>query len=74
MRIQVPLSGRLAVPFGGLGCISGHADSRGIKGSQIVLGGGMALTRTWNSLWTLTNPPETSGIFGHNWRSDFEEP
>jgi len=37
------------------------------------LGGGLQLARTWNSLWTLTNPPETSGVFGHSWRSNFEE-
>jgi len=28
------------------------------------LGGGKALTRTWNSLWTLALPPEQSGISG----------
>jgi hypothetical protein len=37
------------------------------------LGGGLALTRTWNSLWPLMQPPEESGIFGDSWRSNFEE-
>ena len=37
------------------------------------LGGGLSLTRTWNSLWPLMNPPETSGLFGDSWRSNFEE-
>ncbi len=36
------------------------------------LGGGMALTRTWNSLWQSNSPVEVSGIFGHSWRSNFE--
>ena len=37
------------------------------------LGGGLALTRTWSSLWPLMQPPEESGIFGDSWRSNFEE-
>ena len=37
------------------------------------LGGGLALTRTWNSLWPLMSPPEETGIFGDSWRSSFEE-
>jgi hypothetical protein len=37
------------------------------------LGGGLALTRTWNSLWPLKQPVEQSGIFGDSWRSNFEE-
>jgi Domain of unknown function (DUF6531) len=37
------------------------------------LGGGLTLTRTRNSLWSLMNPPEQSGIFGDSWRSNFEE-
>jgi YD repeat-containing protein len=36
------------------------------------LAGGMALTRTWNSLWQSNSPVEVSGIFGHSWRSNFE--
>jgi RHS repeat-associated protein len=36
-------------------------------------GGGLTLTRTWNSLWANMNPPEASGIFGDSWRSTFEE-
>jgi Domain of unknown function (DUF6531) len=31
------------------------------------------LTRTWNSTWSLTSPPEQAGIFGDSWRSNFEE-
>jgi RHS repeat-associated protein len=37
------------------------------------IGGGLTLTRTWNSLWANANPPETAGIFGDSWRSTFEE-
>jgi len=37
------------------------------------LGGGLNLTRTWNSLWPLKQPPETLGIFGDSWRSNLEE-
>jgi hypothetical protein len=37
------------------------------------LAGGLTLTRTWNSLWPNLNPPETVGIFGDSWRSNFEE-
>lgn len=37
------------------------------------LGGGLTLSRTWNSLWPLMSPPEESGIFGDSWRSSFEE-
>ena len=37
------------------------------------LGGGMEITRTWNSLWSLKQPPETLGIFGDSWRSNLEE-
>jgi YD repeat-containing protein len=37
------------------------------------LAGGLTLSRTWNSLWSLLSPPEQSGIFGDSWRSTFEE-
>jgi RHS repeat-associated protein len=37
------------------------------------LGGGLSLSRTWNSLWPLKEGPGISGIFGHSWRSTFEE-
>ena len=37
------------------------------------LGGGLALIRTWNSLWPLKQPVEESGIFGDSWRSNLEE-
>jgi len=37
------------------------------------IGGGLTLTRTWNSLWANATPPETAGIFGDSWRSTFEE-
>jgi RHS repeat-associated protein len=37
------------------------------------IGGGLTLSRTWNSLWANANPPETAGIFGDSWRSSFEE-
>ncbi len=34
---------------------------------------GLSLTRTWNSLWNLNNPPFSAGMFGAGWTSDFEE-
>ena len=39
------------------------------------LGGGLSLTRTWNSIWTNPNDPpvEQVGLFGDSWRSNFEE-
>jgi len=37
------------------------------------LGGGLQLTRTWNSLWQNLAPPAVAGIFGHSWQSNFEE-
>ena len=37
------------------------------------LGGGLNLSRTWNSLWPLLQGPEQSGVFGDSWRSSFEE-
>ena len=37
------------------------------------LGGGITLTRTWNSQWTINNPVETAGMFGDSWRSTYEE-
>lgn len=37
------------------------------------LGGGLNITRTWNSQWPLKQPPETLGIFGHSWRSNLDE-
>ncbi|HVB56991.1 MAG TPA: DUF6531 domain-containing protein [Candidatus Acidoferrales bacterium] len=37
------------------------------------LGGGLSLTRTWNSMWPSTQASSQVGIFGPNWRSGFEE-
>ena len=37
------------------------------------LGGGLSLTRTWNSLWSLSSPPFLAGMFGAGWTSTFEE-
>jgi YD repeat-containing protein len=37
------------------------------------LGGGLDLTRTWNSLWLLVNPPAPAGMFGLGWQSTYEE-
>jgi RHS repeat-associated protein len=36
-------------------------------------GGGVQLARTWNSLWTLMTPPQTTGMFGNGWISTYEE-
>jgi YD repeat-containing protein len=37
------------------------------------IGGGLSLTRTWNSLWPGLAGGQQGGIFGPNWRSTFEE-
>jgi YD repeat-containing protein len=37
------------------------------------LGGGLSLTRTWNSMWPLSEQQYEVGIFGTNWRSTYEE-
>jgi YD repeat-containing protein len=37
------------------------------------LGGGLSLVRTWNSLWPVTQSAYQIGLFGPNWRSNFEE-
>jgi RHS repeat-associated protein len=37
------------------------------------LGGGLELTRTWNSDWRNVGPLSASGIFGDSWISTYEE-
>lgn len=37
------------------------------------LGGGLSLTRTWNSIWPSILSSFQNGIFGPNWRSTYEE-
>ncbi len=37
------------------------------------LGGGVTLARTWSSLWPSTQTAFQVGLFGPNWRSNFEE-
>jgi YD repeat-containing protein len=37
------------------------------------LSGGLTLTRTWNSVWPVTQSALQIGLFGPNWRSNFEE-
>jgi YD repeat-containing protein len=37
------------------------------------LGGGLTLSRTWNSLWPSTQTASQIGLFGPNWRSTYEE-
>jgi RHS repeat-associated protein len=37
------------------------------------VGGQTKLSRTWNSLWSLSNPIEVIGTFGDSWRSGFDE-
>jgi YD repeat-containing protein len=37
------------------------------------LGGGIGLSRIWNSLLPLANPPSVAGMFGDSWRSNYEE-
>lgn len=37
------------------------------------LGGELQLVRTWNSMWPSTQSAFQTGLFGPNWRSNFEE-
>jgi len=37
------------------------------------LAGGLMLERVWNSALPITQVPNVNGIFGHSWRSTFEE-
>jgi YD repeat-containing protein len=37
------------------------------------LGGGLTLVRIWNSIWPSTQTALQIGMFGPNWRSNFEE-
>jgi YD repeat-containing protein len=37
------------------------------------LGQGIGISRVWNSLWPSTQSSFSVGIFGVNWRSDYEE-
>ena len=37
------------------------------------LGGGISVSRTWNSFWSQSNPPQMAGVFGDSWRSTYEE-
>src|ERR1700722_3455406 len=37
------------------------------------LSGGLSLVRTWNSVWPSTQTQFQIGLFGPNWRSNFEE-
>jgi len=37
------------------------------------LGGGLTLTRIWNSVWPSTQTATQVGLFGPNWRSTYEE-
>jgi YD repeat-containing protein len=37
------------------------------------LSGGLKLVRTWNSMWPITQSAYQIGLFGPNWRSNYEE-
>jgi YD repeat-containing protein len=37
------------------------------------LGGGLELSRTWNSQWSYSSPPTLAGMFGLGWQSTYEE-
>lgn len=37
------------------------------------IGGGLSLVRTWNSMWPSTQTAFQNGMFGPNWRSNYEE-
>lgn len=37
------------------------------------IGGGLKLMRSWNSLWPTSQLAFSAGLFGNNWRSNYEE-
>jgi YD repeat-containing protein len=37
------------------------------------LGGGLTLSRTWNSMWPASQSTTEQGMFGDRWRSNYEE-
>jgi YD repeat-containing protein len=37
------------------------------------VGGGITMSRTWNSVWPATESGVRTGLFGPNWRSSYEE-
>lgn len=58
---------------GGLSLASGNSFIAQADLKIPGLGGGLALVRTWNSLWPATQSAFQVGLFGPNWRSNFEE-
>jgi YD repeat-containing protein len=60
----------------GGGLISFSSGNTFIKETDVRLpglSGGLTLLRTWNSLWPSTQTTFQIGLFGPNWRSNFEE-
>ena len=52
---------------------NGNAWITGADYSLPGLGGGIHLSRTWNSLWSAGSNVEQVGMFGDSWRSTYEE-
>lgn len=52
---------------------SGNTDVAQIDVRIPGLGGGLSLTRTWNSIWPPNESAYRQGLFGPNWRSTYEE-
>ena len=72
-------SGGGASPGGGASCGNSINVANGntlIQQGDLTLpglGGGLAFTRTWNSRWPSSQSAFSSGRFGPNWRSTYEE-
>jgi YD repeat-containing protein len=65
-----------ATPTGGkpIALANGDTFIKQMDISLPALGGGLSLTRTWNSQWPASQATyQNFGIFGPNWRSTYEE-
>lgn len=53
--------------------LTGNVDIKQTDFRIPGLGGGLFLTRTWNSMWPSTQTSNQVGLFGPNWRCNYEE-
>ena len=62
-------------PTGGQPVVLANGDTFIIENDIKLpgLGGGLSLTRRWNSLWPSADSAYQIGMFGPNWRSTYEE-
>ena len=64
---QTPVGGRP------ISLVSGNTYIQQADVTVPGLGGGLSLTRIWNSKWPSTQTLKQVGLFGPNWRSTYEE-